>query len=162
MTRNALRTAMLIQIDEFDPAGPQAQLCLGGYLAELDQRFANQPRPAVAGTAPPGPGHDPQGVMLMATLLGEPVGCGDLTFHDDHSAEIKRLWVSRESRGLGLGRRLLSHLERRAARHGSRTVRSHIDTMLTEAAALYRAAGYLEIAPSSDEAHPALRFVKTL
>ena len=43
----------------------------------------------------------------------QPVGCGALKLHGRRPAEIKRMWVSADARGLGLGRRLLAELERR-------------------------------------------------
>ena len=58
------------------------------------------------------------------------------------------MWVSPQARGLGLGRRMLSELEQL-----SRTGCARLETNrnLTEAIALYRAAGYVEVAPFNDE-----------
>src|SRR5882672_10616842 len=55
----------------------------------------------------------PNELLLIANLLGAPVGCGALKVHfDTQIAEVKRMWVASDVRGLGLGRRLL---ERSAA-----------------------------------------------
>ena len=58
------------------------------------------------------------------------------------------MWIAPAARGLGLGRRLLSELEQR-----SRTGIARLETNrnLTEAIALYRAAGYVEVEPFNDE-----------
>ena len=42
---------------------------------------------------------------------GRAVGCGALRFHDGVPGSLKRLWVARSARGIGLGRRLLAELE---------------------------------------------------
>jgi ribosomal protein S18 acetylase RimI-like enzyme len=93
----------------------------------------------------------PAGVLLVATLHGEPVGCGALKFHPGAPAEVKRMWVAPSARGLGLGRRLLAELETRAAAEGVRTLRLETNRALGEALGLYRAAGYREVAPFNDE-----------
>jgi ribosomal protein S18 acetylase RimI-like enzyme len=104
----------------------------------------------------------PAGLFLVATLRGEPVGCGGLKFHGDEPTELKRMWVAPTARGLGVGRRMLSELEARAAANGSRTI--HLDTngTLTEAIAMYRAAGYREIAAFNKEPHATHWFAKSL
>jgi len=58
------------------------------------------------------------------------------------------LW---QARGLGIGRRLLSELEERAAGHGAQAVRLETNRSLAEAISLYRSAGYVEVAPFNDE-----------
>jgi ribosomal protein S18 acetylase RimI-like enzyme len=63
-------------------------------------------------------------------------------FHDDEPTEIKRMWVAESTRGLGIGRRLLSELETEAARNGRRMVRLETNKSLTDGIALYRSAGY--------------------
>jgi ribosomal protein S18 acetylase RimI-like enzyme len=51
------------------------------------------------------------------------------------------MWVSPSTRGLGIGRRILSELETLAARSGARVVRLETNRALVEAIALYRSAG---------------------
>ena len=94
------------------------------------------------------------GLLLVATVDGEPAGCGALKFHrKDGIAEVKRMWVSPTVRGRGLGRRLLAELEDQAARHGVRLLRLETNRNLTEAIALYRGAGYREVTAFNDEAY---------
>jgi len=42
----------------------------------------------------------PAGVLLLATLGAEPVGCGAVKLHPGGPAEIVRVWVSADVRGL--------------------------------------------------------------
>jgi ribosomal protein S18 acetylase RimI-like enzyme len=93
----------------------------------------------------------PADVFLVATLRSEPVGCGALKFHGDEPVELKRMWVAESTRGLGIGRRLLSELESRAAATGAGVVRLETNKTLTEAISLYHSAGYREVGAFNDE-----------
>ena len=101
----------------------------------------------------------PRGITLLATLHGEPAALGLLKFHDG-TTHLKRMWVSPDLRGLGLGRRLLTTLEAHAAEHGIHTIQLETNFALTEAIALYRAAGYVEVPPFNDEPNGDLWFEK--
>jgi ribosomal protein S18 acetylase RimI-like enzyme len=61
------------------------------------------------------------------------------------------MWVAESVRGLGVGRRLLAELEARARDHGARSVRLDTNRNLTEALAMYRSAGYVEVPRFNDE-----------
>ena len=91
-----------------------------------------------------------------------PIGCGALKGDGKHPPEIKRLWVDREARGLGVGRRLLERARRPGRVHGRRTVRLDTNAALTEAIALYRATGYVEVSPFNDETYADHWFSKRL
>jgi ribosomal protein S18 acetylase RimI-like enzyme len=104
----------------------------------------------------------PAGLFLVATLHGEPAGCGALKFHPGAPAEVKRMWVAPAVRGLGLGRRLLTELEAQAAAHGVRVLRLETNQTLTEAISLYRAAGYREVPAFNDEPYAHHWFEKSL
>lgn len=73
-------------------------------------------------------------------------GLGGLRHLDTGVAEVKSMYVSPGHRGAGLGRTILARLERIAAEHGCRAVRLDTSSYLTEAIALYRSAGYAEVA----------------
>ena len=139
-----LLTAGLVEVRETDPEHPDAQRCVAAYIAELEEREGRRFDPAAGSTAEPADLRPPAGLMLVAYLRGTAVGCGGVKHHGDWS-EIKRVWVSGEVRGLGLGRRLMAELEGRAAAAGARAVRLDTNRHLTEAIALYRASGYVEI-----------------
>ncbi len=146
-----LLAAAMVEVRAVDPEHPYAHYCLREYFAELDRRFAAGFDPARSIPADAGELRPPAGVLLIALLRAEPIGCGALKFHGKAPTEIKRMWVAESARGLGIGRRLLGELEARAAQHGSRVLRLETNRSLTEAIAMYRSAGYREVDPFNDE-----------
>ena len=72
------------------------------------------------------------------------------------------MWVAESARGLGVGRRMLSELERHAAVNGARAVRLETNKTLVEAISLYRKSGYVEVAPFNDEPYAHHWFEKVL
>jgi len=88
-----------------------------------------------------------RGVFLVAWAGGEPVGCGGIRYLQPAVAELKRLYVAPPARRQGLARRLLGALHEQARRLGYRALWLETGTEQPEAIALYRAAGYLPIAP---------------
>jgi DNA-binding MarR family transcriptional regulator/GNAT superfamily N-acetyltransferase len=157
-----LLTASLVRVDVVDPEQPAAAYCLGEYYAELGRRFDDGWDDTISIAATPEQLRLPAGLFVVATLHGTPVGCGALKFHGRRPAELKRMWVAPSTRGLGLGRRLLSELEQLAADHGSRTVRLETNRNLTEAITLYRSAGYREVPAFNDEPYAHHWFEKRL
>jgi len=157
-----LLTAALVRSEPVDPTSEIAGHCLAEYFAELGRRFEHGYDPDAALPATADDMRPPNGVFLVATLDGEPIGCGGLKFHTRRPPEVKRMWVAPSARGLGVGRRLLRELEAQAAARGSRTVRLETNRALTEAIAMYRAAGYREVAPFNDEPYGDHWFSKRL
>jgi DNA-binding MarR family transcriptional regulator/GNAT superfamily N-acetyltransferase len=157
-----LLLASAIRVGPCDPRHPDARWCLESYFSELARRFDAGFEPARSISADDDELTPPAGLLLMATLHGEPVGCGGVKLHDDAPAEIKRMWVAPAARGLGLGRRLLADLEARAAGGGARVARLETNRTLTEAISLYRASGYREVTPFNDEPYAHHWFEKTL
>jgi DNA-binding MarR family transcriptional regulator/ribosomal protein S18 acetylase RimI-like enzyme len=157
-----LLTAAMIHIAPTDPALPHAQRCLRAYVAELDRRFPDGFDPARSISAEAPELRPPAGLLLVASLHGEPVGCGALKFHGAEPTEVKRMWVDPSARGLGVGRRLLAELEAHAADRGGAVVRLETNGSLAEAIALYRSAGYAEVAPFNDEPYAHHWFEKRL
>jgi GNAT superfamily N-acetyltransferase len=127
-------------------------------VSELNRRSEIPFDPSVGSTAEPHELRPPNGVFLVAYLHGEAVGCGGLKHHPGAPSDIKRMWVADGVRGLGVGRRLLAALESRA----SGTVRLETNRHLTEAIAMYRKAGYAEVAPFNDEPFAHHWFAKAL
>jgi DNA-binding MarR family transcriptional regulator len=137
-TVERLLTAGLVEIAVEDPESADAQYCLGEYYKELDARFdggfdLTQSLPIDDAT------------FLVARLRGEPVGCGAIKLAESY---IKRMWISPEARGLGLGRRMLHELEQLSR---TAVVRLETNKNLQEAISLYRASGYEEVAPFNAE-----------
>ena len=158
-TVDRLLTASMIEFAIVDPAHPAAREATARYLAELDARFRNGLVTEGTISATDDEVRLPRGITLLATLHGEPAALGLLKFHDG-TTHLKRMWVSPDLRGLGLGRRLLSTLETHAAEHGIHTIQLETNFALTEAIALYRAAGYLEVPAFNDEPNGDLWFEK--
>jgi GNAT superfamily N-acetyltransferase len=157
-----LLTAAAVEVGPLDPTHPNAQFCLQSYFAELDRRFDAGFDPALSISAEAHELRPPAGLLLVASLHAEPIGCGALKFHDDAPTEIKRMWVAESARGLGIGRRLLNELEAHAAANGARMVRLETNRTLVEAIAMYRSAGYVEVAPFNDEPYAHHWFEKQL
>ena len=148
-----LLTAGLVEVAVEDPRTPAARACIDAYFAELDARVEGGFDPSITISADPDELTEPRGLLLLARLRDEPVGCTALKLHGDEPAEIKRMWVAAHARGLGVGRRLLTEVEEHARRRGARVLRLETIRELTEATALYRSAGYREVAPFNDEPH---------
>jgi ribosomal protein S18 acetylase RimI-like enzyme len=72
------------------------------------------------------------------------------------------MWVAQSARGLGVGRRLLTELEERAAADGARVIRLETNKTLAEAIRLYRSAGYREVGAFNDEPYAHHWFEKRL
>jgi ribosomal protein S18 acetylase RimI-like enzyme len=146
-----LLLASAVTIAPEDPATPEARWCLESYFADLGARFSGGFDPALSIPAEDADLRLPGGLLLVARLREEPVGCGALKRGRGGIWEVKRMWVAPEARGLGLGRRILRELERHAARLRARALRLETNGTLAEAIALYRSAGYEEVAAFNDE-----------
>ncbi|MFD3404223.1 GNAT family N-acetyltransferase [Kribbella sp. NPDC058693] len=157
-----LLTASMVQVEIVDPRLPVAQYCLNLYFEELGRRFETGFDPARSISADHAELTLPAGLLLVATLRSEPVGCGALKLHGTGPAEIKRMWVSPDARGLGLGRRLLAELERTAAANGATAVRLETNRNLKEAIALYRSSGFEEVPAFNTEPYAHHWFEKPL
>jgi DNA-binding MarR family transcriptional regulator/GNAT superfamily N-acetyltransferase len=157
-----LLTAGLVDVDVEDPASAAARFCIESYFAELDTRFDAGFDPDRSISADVDELTEPAGLLLVARLRGEPIGCGALKLHGREPAEIKRMWVAPGARGLGVGRRILSELEQRAGRRGVGLLRLETNRTLKEAGGLYRSAGYVEVEAFNDEPYAHHWFEKRL
>jgi DNA-binding MarR family transcriptional regulator/GNAT superfamily N-acetyltransferase len=146
-----LMTAGSVEIEGVDPEHPDAQYCLAEYVAELNRRSERGFDPTVGATALPHEVRPPAGEFFVAYLHGEPIGCGAVKHHAGAPAEIKRMWIDPAARGLGLGRRLLETLEACALAGGARVAHIETSSVLSEALALYRSAGWVEVPAFNDE-----------
>ncbi len=165
-----LLTASMVEVRAVDPAGPDAQHCLAAYYQELDRRFQAGYDPEQGLPVDPEEMRAPPGVFLVAYLLGKAVGCGGLRLPSAHQemdqatrpAEVKRMWVDPEHRGLGVGRRLLRELEGAARERGATALRLETNEALAEAIAMYEADGFLRVPAFNDERHATHWFEKRL
>src|SRR5438477_11312949 len=81
---------------------------------------------------------------------------------DTRIAEVKRMWVASDVRGLGLGRRLLERLSAEAASRGMVILRLETNRSLSEAKHLYERAGFVEVEPFNNEPYAHHWFQKDL
>jgi DNA-binding MarR family transcriptional regulator/GNAT superfamily N-acetyltransferase len=161
-TVERLLTAGLVEIGITDPTSDAARFCLRQYFAELDSRFEVGFDPEASLPALAHELTEPAGLLLVARLRGEPVGCGALKFQGTGPADLKRMWVAPAARGLGVGRRMLAELEQHAQARGVGVVRLETNRNLHEAIGLYRASGYVEVPPFNDEPYAHHWFEKRL
>lgn len=89
----------------------------------------------------------PDGTFLLARLAGDPVAIGGLRRRDEHTAEVKRMFVVPHARRLGVARRMLAALEQAAAGLGYTRVVLETGSKQPEAVALYTTAGYVPVTP---------------
>jgi GNAT superfamily N-acetyltransferase len=84
----------------------------------------------------------PRGLFLLATIDGEPAGCGGWRDLGDGRAEIKRMFTVAAFRNRGVARAVLAELERTAAAAGIRDIVLETGSVQPEAIALYVSSGY--------------------
>jgi GNAT superfamily N-acetyltransferase len=169
--RAALTTAMeaverlmlagAVRLEVVDPESPAAQYCLERYFEELAARFDMGFDPGRSISAAADELTPPHGFFVLATLHGEPIGCGALKCHERHG-EIKRMWVDASSRGLGVGKRILERLEQLAREQKLPLLRLETNRTLKEAQSLYKTSGYREVKPFNEEPYAHHWFEKTL
>lgn len=151
---------------EADVADATPQRLLTEYFQERARTF-----PQAQGsyrTAFPDPTQfvPPQGVFLLVLDdSGAAIGCGGIrrlhgTPHSRY--EVKHLWLDPTARGTGLGRQLLTELERRAAAFGATEVVLDTNDSLAAAGGLYRSSGYESIEPYNDNPNATTWYRKRL
>jgi GNAT superfamily N-acetyltransferase len=144
-----------------DPRSDAAQYCLARYFEELATRFDAGFDPDRSISAAADELTPPHGFFVLATLHGEPIGCGALKCREDHG-EIKRMWVDPSSRGLGAGKRILDRLEQLGRDQRLPVLRLETNRALTEAQSLYRSSGYREVKAFNQEPYAHHWFEKAL
>jgi GNAT superfamily N-acetyltransferase len=87
----------------------------------------------------------PKGLFLLATVDGQPAGCGGWRALGGGRAEIKRMFTAAGFRNRGVARAVLAELERTAAAAGVEEVVLETGTVQPEAIALYESSGYHRI-----------------
>jgi ribosomal protein S18 acetylase RimI-like enzyme len=145
-----------------DPLSSDAQAAMSSYFAELNVRFPSGFDPGDALTADPVAFQAPQGAFVIVRDGAAVVGCGGIQRVDKATGEIKRMWIHADSRGIGLGRRLLDHLEVVAAQLGYTRVVLDTNASLKVAIAMYEGAGYQAIERYNDNPYAQRWFAKTL
>jgi putative acetyltransferase len=94
--------------------------------------------------------------FLTVSVDGEVAGCGAFVNQNGEYAEIKRMFVLPEFRGLKLGRRILEELENIARTSGLEIARLETGIYQSEALFLYKSAGYQPRGPFGDYSEDSL------
>jgi len=145
-----------------DAGSDAAQWAMAQYFAELDERFPTG-FDAGDGLAEARKHlNPPHGVFVVASRGDDVIGCGGVTFLDEITAEIKRMWVSSSARREGLGKRLLARLEDEAREAGMQRVVLDTNRTLDAAQAMYLGAGYEDIERYNDNPYAQRWFAKVL
>jgi GNAT superfamily N-acetyltransferase len=146
-----------VTIAPTDPASPAARACLAAYFAELDRRFPGGFDPGPP--ADPADHRPPRGLFLTAQAGNRTLACVALSFAQ---AEVKRLWVAPEARGMGLAARLMQAVEDAARTRGLTRLVLDTNATLTEAMTLYRRLGWTGIPRYNDNPYAQAWFAKDL
>jgi putative acetyltransferase len=127
-----------IKIQVTDPASPEARR----LIAELDTYLESLYPPECNHLSSVEELKNPGVTFLTAVINGWVAGCGAYVNRGDY-AEIKRMYVMPEYRGLKIGRRLLQELETKVKNTGLQILRLETGVRQPEELRLYEKAGYL-------------------
>lgn len=133
-----------IEIRHEPITSPHAQELIAALNAELS---ATYPEPGATHFRLDAEEISEGGAFLIVLVDGMPVGCGAFRKLSATTAELKRMYVARSSRGLGLGLRLVSALEEEARKVGVMRLVLETGTRQAEALGLYARAGFRAIQP---------------
>jgi len=111
---------------------------LGEYYLEFEKETANLSDRY----------NQPEGLLLVASYEGQPVGCVALEKLNDGTCEMKRLFVREEYQRKGIGTALCEALIEYAKRIGY--THMLLATALEPPKALYKSLGFKETAPFRD------------
>ncbi len=144
-----------VQITDESPLTPEV-----AELFALSDAFAAALYPAESNhMVDPNLLAQPHVVFCVARQNGRALGCGASVLYggmfDGHPAEppyaeIKRMYVHEDARGLGLGASILAYLERQTAARGVCTLRLETGVISHAARRLYEKCGYHQIPPFGD------------
>ncbi|HET9939730.1 MAG TPA: GNAT family N-acetyltransferase [Candidatus Eisenbacteria bacterium] len=112
-------------------------------------------------TSLPGDYAPPRGALLLATDGTAPAGCVALRpWGDEDTCEMKRLYVRPGMRGKRVGVSLVAAILEEARARGYRRMRLDTVPGMDAAIALYRAAGFRDIAPYRANPVPGALFME--
>jgi GNAT superfamily N-acetyltransferase len=150
-----------IELEATDRGDPEVRVLYDAFIREADGPLEIDLEAEIAAGPPPDL-MPPGGVLLIARVGGEPAGLGGVRHLDSDVAEVKSMYVAPAHRGRGLARALLGGLEEIARRHGCAAARLDTSDYLTDAIALYRAAGYREVPDYNGNPKASLWFERQL
>ncbi|MCU1561914.1 MAG: N-acetyltransferase [Arthrobacter sp.] len=137
-----MQTNPRLNIRQVTWANPVGAGLRAAQQAELDARF---------GTSDHEPGPPPSeadaAIFLVAhdKASGQPVGCGGLRLLDQHTAEIKRLYVLPYTRGSGVASSILAALEGHAHALGITSVAAEAGSAQPDGRNFYESSGFMPV-----------------
>ena len=137
--------APALEISLTDPRAPDAAALLAAMTTEITTIYDH--KIDGAGNFRPEDVLVPGSGFIVGRVENEAVACGAFRPLQPGIAEIKRMFVEPEARGLNIGRRMLAALEAIARAEGVRVVRLETGVRQPEALGLYRSCGYIERGP---------------
>jgi putative acetyltransferase len=126
---------------EADPSASEAVELMAALDDELRQIYPGEPIHGIDSDKFRSGG----GVFLIGKLEGVPAACVALRAVDEHTGELKRMFVRPEYRFKGLGRAMLAAIEEVARKRAYRKLRLVTGVSQAAAVALYESAGYNRI-----------------
>ncbi len=133
----------MITIAKEDPRSPDVSRLLSAFVDEVKKRYDFNP--ADVGIFDSALVSVPKSAFLVARRDGNAVGCGALVPMDEYSVEVKRMFVAKEERGLGIATMILEELERLAREFDYDAMRLETGVKQPESIALYGKAGFYRI-----------------
>ena len=118
------------------------------------QNFGDEVKNLPGAYAPPG------GQLVLATVDGKAAGCFAYRRFDEIRCEAKRLFVSPEFRGKGIGVELLNWMISEARAAGYREMICDTMPEMRDALAMYKRAGFVETPPYAGNPTPGAVFLR--
>lgn len=107
----------------------------------------------------PGKYVQPDGCILLAIAAHEVVGCAALRRVDDHTCELKRVYVRPSARGMDLGRQLVLRMLHEAKAAGYSRMCLDVLPEFVAAQRLYESLGFVAAEPVSFNPVPGTKFL---
>jgi beta-phosphoglucomutase family hydrolase len=129
-----------------DPRSAEARAMVAALSADLAATYADKNDDG-SGAFKPEDVLGERAAFVVAWLDGAPVGCGAIRPFDgvDDVVEVKRMFVMRHARGLGISRLILHKLEELAREFGFAKTLLETGDRQVEAIPLYISAGYARV-----------------
>ena len=102
------------------------------------------------------------GTYIVAEHAGEGIGCVGVRFLDEHTTELKNMWVESRARRWGVATGLVTAAEDWARDHGATRMRLDTHETLRDAVRLYERSGYQRIPAYNTNPNASLWFEKQL
>ena len=140
-----------VDLQVVDPGSDRARAVLRAAMADLASSYHRREatNDEVDAALDQESGDDltpPDGLLVIATDAdGTTLGCAGLALLPAPLAEVRKVYVAPNTRGRGLGRRLVEEVERLAVAHGRTRVRLDTRADLVAARRLYARLGYDEV-----------------